>query len=82
MDLRTLGDIDGYERSRRGKHLPLEYRPVLRDGESWLGMHVCTYICGAMSHAAVAVGVFLIPVDHKVLFLRLSARASKAARGA
>lgn len=32
MDLRTLGDIDGYEHSRGGKHLPLECRRVTRWG--------------------------------------------------
>lgn len=29
----------------------------------------------AVSHAAVAVGVFLIPANHKVLFLQLSAES-------
>lgn len=58
MDLRTLGDIDGYERSRGGKTPLLECRCVTRR-ESWLGMHVCTYICSvAVSHATIAQWVF------------------------
>lgn len=58
MDLRTLGDIDGYERSRGGKTPFLKCHRVTR-WESWLGMHVCIYIySAAMSHVTISQWVF------------------------
>lgn len=77
MDLRTLGDIDGYERSRGGETPLPSNAVVLRDGShGWECMFVHTFVQhSSESRYSLTVGVFLIPTDHKVLLLRLSTRA-------
>lgn len=81
MGLRTLGDIDGYDRSAKGNawaattldYPAITFQPALVSPARSF-MQLCIF--ATVTHVACrAVGVFLIRCDHKVLFLRLNAYA-------